>query len=111
MVYHPTTDQAWEPADPTDVGFDADRLAAAIGFAEAHESPWPRDLEEAGNVPGLNQFEKPPWNQALGPFKPRGGPNGVLLKSGRMVGRSGSRRHDLQYTQELSGHSCRPGHR
>lgn len=89
MEYFPTTDQTWEFADATEFGFDADRLAAAIAFAETHESPWPRDLEDAGNVPGLSQFEKPPWNEALGPFKPRGGPNGLLLKGGRIVGRWG----------------------
>ncbi len=85
MEYFPTTGQTWESADATEFGFDADGLAAAIAFAEAHESPWPRDLEDAGDVPGLSQFEKPPWNEALGPFKPRGGPNGVLLKGGRIV--------------------------
>lgn len=89
MEYFPTTDQTWEAADATGAGFDADGLAAAIAFAEAHESPWPHDLENAGDVPGLSQFERPPWNEALGPFKPRGGPNGLLLRGGRLVGRWG----------------------
>ena len=87
MGYVPTTDQTWESIDATAAGFDAAGLAAVIAFAEAHETPWPYDLEKAGNVPGLSQFEKAPWDEALGVFKPRGGANGLLLKGGRLVAR------------------------
>ena len=89
MDYFPTTDEAWEQAAPAEAGFSDDRLAAALAFAEANESPWPYDLEKAGNVPGLSQFEKPPWDEALGPFKPRGGASGLVLRGGRIVGRWG----------------------
>lgn len=89
MRYCPNDNEDWETLSAREGGFDPVRLADAIAFAEAHESPWPRDLERAGNVPGLSHFEKPPWNEALGPFKPRGGTNGILLKSGRIVGRWG----------------------
>ena len=30
-------------ATPAEAGFDPDRLAAAITFVQAHESPWRRD--------------------------------------------------------------------
>ena len=89
MTYCPNSDENWETLSPQQAGFDPARLTDAIAFAEAHESPWPRDLEKAGDVPGLSQFERPPWNEALGPFKPRGGTNGILLKGGRIVGRWG----------------------
>jgi len=89
MTYCPNSDENWETLSPRQAGFDQARLTDAIAFAEAHESPWPRDLEKAGDVPGLSQFERPPWNEALGPFKPRGGTNGILLKGGRIVGRWG----------------------
>ena len=89
MTYYPNSDENWETLSARRAGFDQARLTDAIAFAEAHESPWPRDLEKAGVVPGLSQFEKPPWNEALGPFKPRGGTNGILLKSGHIVGRWG----------------------
>jgi CubicO group peptidase (beta-lactamase class C family) len=72
----------WLRATPEAVGFDAARLAAAIAFAEAHESPWRRDLRaqlEAGN------FEPPPDNEIIGPVAPRGGPNGLLLRHGKLV--------------------------
>ncbi len=77
MTYCPKNDENWETLSPQEAGFDQARLADAIAFAEAHESPWPRDLAKAGDVPGLSQFEKPPWNKALGPFKPRGATNAV----------------------------------
>ena len=86
MNYVPTTDRSWEHIDAATAGFDPGNLDAAITYAETHETSWPYDLEDAGNVPGLSQFEKPPWNEALGIFKPRGGPNGLLLKGGRIVG-------------------------
>lgn len=110
MDYIPATDQAWESTDATAAGFDAGRLAAAIAFAEAHETPWPYDLENAGSVPGLSQFEKAPWNEALGPFKPRGGPNGLLLKSGRIVGRWGDpARVDMTFSIAKSYLACLAG--
>ncbi len=89
MNYYPSRDEDWEILSAPQAGFNPARLEQAIAFAESHESSWPRDLEKAGDVPGLSQFEKPPWNQALGPFKPRGGANGLLLKGGRIVGRWG----------------------
>jgi len=89
MRYIPATDQAWESVDPAAAGLDPGRLAAAVAFAETHETDWPRDLEQAGSVPGLTQIEPPPWNEALGPYKPRGGPNGLLLRGGRIAARWG----------------------
>lgn len=76
---------AWQTRDPGQLGFDADKINDAIAFAEANESPWPRDLEDAGNVPGLTQIEPEPWNAFLGPLKPRGGPAGLLLRGGEIA--------------------------
>ena len=70
-------------------GFDPTKLAAAIVFAEAHESPWRRDLRaqlEAGN------FEPPPDNEIIGPVAPRGPPNGLLMRHGEVVARWGNTR-------------------
>lgn len=80
---------AWPTADPAAAGLDAAKLKEAIAYAEAHESTWPRDLENAGNVPGLTQIEPAPWNEFIGPLKPRGGPAGLLLKGGKIVARWG----------------------
>lgn len=70
------------PADPATPGLDAAALAEAAAFAEAHETPWPRDLRahlESG------YFEPPPDNAVLGPVAPRGGPAGMILRHGRVV--------------------------
>lgn len=57
----------WPRAKPEAAGFDAEKLAAAVAFAEAHESPGRRDLRaqlEAGH------FEPPPDNEIIGPVAP-----------------------------------------
>lgn len=55
------------------------RFSNAARLAQAHETPWPRDLRahlEAGH------FEPPPDNEILGPVESRGGPAGVILHRG-----------------------------
>src|SRR5579871_2339434 len=79
----------WPAAAPATLGFDAPALARAAAFAEAHETPWPRDLSahiEAG------YFEPPPYNTILGPIRPRGAPNGLVLRHGHCVARWGDTR-------------------
>ncbi|MBK1658269.1 class C beta-lactamase-related serine hydrolase [Paracraurococcus ruber] len=76
-------------AAATAAGFEAEALAAAVRFALDHESPWPRDIRahlEAGF------FEPPPDNAILGPVRPRGAPNGLILRRGRPAARWGDTR-------------------
>lgn len=70
--------------EPERVGFDAGRLAEAVSFAEAAETPWPRDLS-AGLAAIEKSREPPPWNEPLGPSKDRSGPNGLILKDGAIA--------------------------
>ncbi len=61
----------------------------AVGYALGHETQWPRDLRahlESGC------FEPPPHNEVLGPIRPRGGPNGLILRGGSVVARWGDTR-------------------
>ncbi len=70
-------------------GSNSAKLAAAVAFAQRHESPWRRDLRaqlEAGN------FEPPPDNEIIGTVAPRGPPNGLLLRHGRLAARWGDTR-------------------
>ena len=86
LAAHPAP---WHPVPPGEAGFDTDRLAAAARFADAHETPWRRDIRaqlEAGN------FEPPPDNEILGPIAPRGAPNGLIVQGGRLVARWGDTR-------------------
>ena len=67
-------------------GFDPARLGAAVAFAREHETPWSRDLAK---VMASAYFEPPPWNEILGPVRPRGAPNGLITRHGRLVARWG----------------------
>ena len=64
-------------------------LDEAVRYAISHETPWPRDLRahiEAGFL------EPPPHNEILGPIRPRGGPNGLVMRGGEVVARWGDTR-------------------
>ncbi|MCI0753286.1 serine hydrolase domain-containing protein [Teichococcus vastitatis] len=79
----------FEPVEPADAGFNPAALAEAVHFAGAHDSPFPRDLLahlESG------YFEPPPDNAVLGNTAPRGAPNGLILRGGRLVARWGDTR-------------------
>lgn len=88
-AYFPPPHPKWQTADPADAGLDPDRLAEAVAFAEAHETPWPRDLENAAFLPTMTEHEPAPWNRILGPIAPRGGPAGLFVRSGRICARWG----------------------
>jgi CubicO group peptidase (beta-lactamase class C family) len=80
---------AWE--EPVSGAF-----ADAARHAAESETPWSRDL--ASEIP--RQFdESPPWNEILGPVRPRGGPNGLILRGGRIVAEWGN---TLQIDQTFS---------
>jgi Beta-lactamase len=85
-------------ANPADGGFDAKKLAAAIAFArDEAETPWPRDLSKGIADAGIS--EPPPWNEILGPTKPRGGPNGIILRHGLILGSWGDiHRPDMTFS-------------
>src|SRR5436305_6438463 len=83
MTYFPPPHPApWKRATPGETGLDANSIAAAARHASEYETPWSRDLARivAGDVE-----ERPPWNETLGPVRPRGGPNGLLLRNGMVV--------------------------
>jgi CubicO group peptidase (beta-lactamase class C family) len=86
----------WQRITPASAGFDADRLAAAVAFAVAHETPWKRDIHEQLQA---GSFEPPPDNEIIGPTAPRGAPNGLILRGGRIVASWGdTRRVDMTFS-------------
>jgi CubicO group peptidase (beta-lactamase class C family) len=92
---------------PEDAGFDAARLEAAVAFARAHETPWSRDL--AAVIAG-SYFEPQPWNEIIGPVRPRGAPNGLITRHGRLVARWGDTRQvDMTFSVAKSYLSLIPG--
>jgi CubicO group peptidase (beta-lactamase class C family) len=83
MPYVPSPNPTeWERAAPEAAGLDPAALAVATRHAAEHETPWSRDLAHAV---ATDFGEEPPWNEALGPVWPRGGPNGLVLRHGRVV--------------------------
>jgi CubicO group peptidase (beta-lactamase class C family) len=79
-------------ADSAADGFDAAALAEAVAFArDEAETAWPRDLSKGLAASGST--EPPPWNEILGPTRPRTGPNGIILRYGRVLGSWGDIEH------------------
>jgi CubicO group peptidase (beta-lactamase class C family) len=79
--YYPGRGDEWERRTPQQAGMDAARLREAIDFAVANESKAPRDLELAH----YQTFGREPFGQAVGPFRERGAPAGVVIRGGFIV--------------------------
>ena len=96
-VYVPPPDgRAWAKVAPEAAGFSPIRLDEAMRFAQAHETPWPRDL--AAHL-ARGHFEPAPLNEIIGPTAPRGAPNGIILHHGRVVACWGNtRRVDMTFS-------------
>ena len=72
------------------------RGAAAARHAAEHETPWQRDL---ARMVTSDFAERPPWNETLGPVRPRGGPNGLVLHGGEIVAEWGdTARADMTFS-------------
>src|SRR5579884_551871 len=97
MTYLPPPHPAaWEHREPAQAGLDPTGIAAAIRHAAEHEMPWPRDLAQ---VVSSHFGDPPPWNETLGPVRPRGGPCGLILRGGRIVAEWGDiARADLTFS-------------
>jgi CubicO group peptidase (beta-lactamase class C family) len=78
--YVPTA-AAWDRRAPEQVGMDGAKVQEAIAFAKERASEAPRDLEEAH----YRSFGREPFGGAVGPFKPRGEPSGVIVRNGYIV--------------------------
>lgn len=97
MTYFPTRDE-WQSIETTEAGLDAEKLADAVAFAQAAETPWPSDLSR-GLAAGTATREPPPWNKVLGPTKDRGAPNGLILRGGRLAAEWGdTQRADMTFS-------------
>jgi|SRR6516164_4211723 len=94
--FPPLHPKSWMTATPAEAGLDADAVAAAVRLAAECETPWARDL---ALMVTSDFHESPPWNEALGPVRPRGGPNGLLLRGGCIVAEWGdTHRADMTFS-------------
>ncbi len=88
----------WERRDPAAAGFDAAKLAEAVAYAVESEIDWPRDV---GEMVGRN--DPPPYNESLGPAKPRGPAGGVVIKDGYLIAEWGEpARADMTFSATKS---------
>jgi CubicO group peptidase (beta-lactamase class C family) len=71
----------WQTRDPAQAGMDPARLQAAIEFAIANENPAPKDLA----VSLATSFGREPFDTPIGPIKPRGALNGIVIRHGAIV--------------------------
>jgi CubicO group peptidase (beta-lactamase class C family) len=70
----------WAKKAPAEVGMDAAKLAAAIDFAKARETNWPRDFSTQEKI----------FGSLLGPIpKSRAATGGVIIRNGYVVGEFG----------------------
>jgi CubicO group peptidase (beta-lactamase class C family) len=81
-TYFPLAHPEWRHRDPAAAGLNPSVTVDAARYAAAHETPWSRDL---ARMVASDFGEEPPWNETLGPVRPRGGPNGLLLRSGCII--------------------------
>src|SRR5436305_14472847 len=82
MPYFPPPHPAWECVHPRAAALDDAAVAAAARHSAERETQWSRDLRR---MVESDFSEEPPWNEPLGPTRPRGGPNGLVLRHGRIV--------------------------
>jgi CubicO group peptidase (beta-lactamase class C family) len=72
----------WPEAMADEAGMNWMWLEEAARFATENETPWPYDLRR--HLEG-GFFEPAPFNEILGPIRPRGPANGLVLRSGAKV--------------------------
>ena len=97
----PAADPSWDTVDPGAAGFDAGRLEQAIQFHHDHETPWPRSMYLPGDryVGTADIGDRPEHAEVIGPVRPRGGPNGLILRGGRVVAEWGdTRKADMTFS-------------
>src|ERR1700733_1090632 len=99
--YVPAHDSAWETADAGAAGFDLARLAEAIAFHQGHETAWPPSmyLPDGRYIGTAAIGDRPEHAEVIGPVRPRGGPNGLILRGGRVVAEWGdTRKADMTFS-------------
>ena len=86
--------QPWTAVEPAHAVFETGKLKAAVDFALAGESTWPRNFYYPdGRYVGIVEWnETGPWSEVTGPVKPRGGPAGLIVQGGRIAAEWGDTR-------------------
>jgi CubicO group peptidase (beta-lactamase class C family) len=85
----------WQTEVPEQAGLDGGAIAAAIKLAVASENPGSKELA----VDLATSFGREPFDTPIGPVKPRGSLNGLIVKNGRIVAEWGeTERVDMTFS-------------
>jgi CubicO group peptidase (beta-lactamase class C family) len=98
-VYYPGPGDQWTRRDPPAVGMHDRGVAAAVAFAVAHETRYPRNL----HIQLAERVASEPYPDTLGPIKDRGGPAGIITRHGYIVAEWGDvNRVDMTFSVSKS---------
>lgn len=85
----------WQRRTPEASGLAPEKLQEAIAFHKAHEPKTPRDLRLAHDF----SFAREAYGEPIGPFQPRGGASGVVVRHGYIVAEWGEpKRPDMTFS-------------
>ncbi|MFQ3351599.1 MAG: CubicO group peptidase (beta-lactamase class C family) [Candidatus Marivariicella framensis] len=93
--YFPEKNVQWKEVSPELYKIDNLKIRNAIDFATSNEYSGDPDLR----IAILKGFSREPFHKILGPTKKRGGPAGVILKNGYIIGKWGDlKRVDMTFS-------------
>jgi len=96
------SDATWDEIDPSNAGMDSEALAAAAEFHHNEEADADRNLSK-GLMSVAGNAEPEQWAGLLGPTKPRGDPNGLVLRHGKLAASWGdTERADMTFSATKS---------
>lgn len=94
--YVPGPGDAWEVRAPEEMGMDPVKLREAVEYTLAHETS---QIPEDPGVYLRDRFEGLPYQEIVGPTKPRGGVNGIVVRGGYIVAEWGDTdREDMTFS-------------
>ena len=89
----------WRQQTPDAVGMDRAALDQAIAYAVANENPNTKDLA----IDRATTFGREPFDEAIGPIRPRAALNGLVIRHGSVVAEWGeTRRNDMTFSATKS---------
>ena len=81
---HVWSNSDWKAIDPHDVGLSTEALYKAVAYHRSEEADADRDLAKGLNSV-LGNTEQAKWAEVLGPTRPRGDPNGLVMRHGKLA--------------------------
>ena len=84
-IYFPEKNKVWKTKSPQEFGIDQSTIDKTIAFAKENEYSGSKDMR----INILESFKHEPFISIVGPTKHRGGPAGLIVKNGYIIGQWG----------------------